>query len=125
MIHWKRALILALLSWLIPFAISFVVFPLKRVNAPLFETVMGVTLVVTAALLTNLYARRTKALGLGEGAVLGCLWLAANLVLDYPMFSYGPMQMTAAQYYSEIGADYLIYPAFTMSAATLVRNLRA
>ena len=26
-----------------------------------------------------------------------------NLAFDYPMFAYGPMQMTAPRYYSEIG----------------------
>jgi hypothetical protein len=26
------------------------------------------------------------------------------------MFAYGPMQMSAARYYSEIGIEYLLYP---------------
>jgi hypothetical protein len=40
MILWKRAALLGFLSWLIPFAISFFVFPLKKSNAPLFATFM-------------------------------------------------------------------------------------
>ena len=32
--------------------------------------------------------------------------------MDYPMFAFGPMKMTAARYYAEIGAGYLLYPAF-------------
>jgi hypothetical protein len=35
MAHWKRAVLLGLLSWLIPFAISFAAFPLKKSNARL------------------------------------------------------------------------------------------
>lgn len=30
MIPWKRVTLLGLLSWLIPFVISFLIFPLKR-----------------------------------------------------------------------------------------------
>ena len=40
---------------------------------------------------------------MGEAALLGFLWLAINLILDYPMFAYGPMRMSAARYYAEIG----------------------
>ena len=51
-----------------------------------------------------------------EAALLGFLWLAINLILDYPMFAYGPMRMSPAHYYSEIGAAYLLYPAFLTGA---------
>src|SRR5438067_915257 len=95
--NWKRALGLGFLSWLLPFAISFAAFPLKGVNAPLFNTVMSLVVVMTAALL----GRRFPALAIVDAVLLGFVWLAINLILDYPMFSYGPMRMSAAQYYSE------------------------
>jgi len=41
MILWKRAALLGFLSWMIPFAISFLLFPLKKPNAPLFGTLMA------------------------------------------------------------------------------------
>jgi hypothetical protein len=41
MILWKRAALLGFLSWMIPFVISFLLFPLKKPNAPLFGTLMG------------------------------------------------------------------------------------
>jgi hypothetical protein len=44
-----------------------------------------------------------------------------NLICDYPMFAYGPMKMTAAAYYSEIGLTYLAIPAFAWGAARLAR----
>jgi hypothetical protein len=125
--HWKRALALGLLSWLVPFAISFVLFPIKRANAPLFESAMSVVIVLVGAWL----ARRYFVAGvprMGEAALLGLIWLAVNLALDYPMFSYGPMRMSAAAYYSEIGAAYLLYPAFLIGAAWVpdrVKNLPA
>ena len=44
MILWKRAFLLGLSSWAIPFAISVAAFPLKRLNAPLFEALMTLVL---------------------------------------------------------------------------------
>jgi CDP-diglyceride synthetase len=51
MILWKRAALLGFLSWMIPFAISFLLFPLKKPNAPLFGTLMGLVALLTAAAL--------------------------------------------------------------------------
>ncbi|HEV3198472.1 MAG TPA: hypothetical protein VGZ73_11205 [Bryobacteraceae bacterium] len=118
MIPWKRVALLGLLSWLVPFVISFVIFPLKKTNAPLFETLMSVVTLMTAAvLLPRCFRNRAVTV---RGAVLaGALWLAINLTLDYPMFSYGPMKMDVGAYYSEIGMAYLIFPVFAFGAARL------
>ena len=121
MILWKRAVGLGLLSWLIPFAVSLALFPVKRSNAPLFETLMSLVVLVTAAALLKIYFRNRRA-SVTEAAIVGGLWFLANLVLDYPMFSYGPMQMTAASYYSEIGLSYLAFPIFALGAARMVRT---
>jgi hypothetical protein len=119
--HWKRALGLGFLSWLAPFVFAFAVFPLKQASPPLFETVMSLSVVITAALLGRRYFRGDGAPRAGEALLLGFLWLAVNLVMDYPMFAYGPMKMTAAKYYSEIGAGYLLYPAFLAGTAWVLR----
>ncbi len=121
--HWKRAAGLGFLSWLLPFLISFAAFPLKKSDAPLFATVMFLVLILVAAALRDRYFHDIAAPRAGEAALLGILWLAVNLAMDYPMFAYGPMKMSAAQYYSEIGAAYLIYPAFlTLSVRSLFRH---
>ena len=113
--NWKRALILGLLSWLLPFVFSFLVYPVKQANASLVETIMSVAVILVAALLARRYFRdRTPRVA--EAVLLGFLWLAINLILDYPMFFYGPMRMSPAHYYSEIGAGYLLYPAFLTGA---------
>jgi len=119
-IRWKHGAGLGFLSWLLPFAVSFALYPVKRVNAPLFESAMALVLIVVAAALARRYFRQ-GAPGAREALALGLLWLAINLVLDYPMFFYGPMQMTAGRYYSEIGSAYLLYPAF-LTATALVRR---
>ena len=121
MAYWKRAVFLGLLSWMIPFAVSFVGFPIKHSNAPLFETLMSLVVLLTAGGLLTFYFRARK-VSIGEAGVVGTLWLMMNLVFDYPMFAYGPMKMTALGYYSEIGLVYLIFPAFALLAARLVRG---
>jgi hypothetical protein len=117
--NWKRAMGFGFLSWLIPFATSFLLFPLKSSNIPLFDALMSIIVVITAAALASWYFRDHRLHGVDEAGALGMIWLAMNLVLDYPMFAYGPMQMTLRQYYSEIGVCYLIYPAFLVGAASL------
>lgn len=113
-----RAVLLGLLSWFVPFVISFFVFPLKKSNAPLFSTLMYLVVLATAGILLLWYFRG-RTVTTREAALVGALWLALNLILDYPMFAYGPMKMTALGYYSEIGLVYLTYPLFALLAARM------
>jgi len=121
MIAWKRAVLLGLASWVIPFALSFPLFPLKKSNAPLFETLMALTVLVTAGVLFQVYFRG-RAISVGEALLVGVLWLAVNLAMDYPLFAYGPMKMPVRAYYSEIGLVYLTFPAFGFWASRLARQ---
>jgi hypothetical protein len=120
MVLWKRAALLGCLSWLIPFVVSLIVFPLKKVNAPLFGTLMDLVVLVTGAALLRRYFQN-RPVSVNEAVLVGMMWLALNLVFDYPMFAYGPMKMTASAYYSEIGLGYLVLPAFAFGGARLAR----
>jgi len=120
MTAWMRAARFGLASWLIPFAISFAVFPLKQRNAPLFETLMALVLVVTAGVLFARYFHG-RAAAPAEALWVGLLWTAINLALDYPMFHFGPMKMAPSVYWSEIGLAYLAFPAFGFWAARMAR----
>jgi hypothetical protein len=121
MIAWRRAALLGFGSWLIPFVISFLVFPVKKSNAPLFETLMTLVVLVTAGAMFQLYFRG-RAISVREALFVGLLWVAVNLAMDYPMFNYGPMKMRASVYYSQIGLDYLTFPAFGFWASRLARQ---
>ncbi len=121
MILWKRAALLGFLSWMIPFVISFIVFPLKTGNAPLFGTLMSLVVLLTAAALLNRYFRN-RPVSVNEAVRVGALWLAINLLFDYPVFAYGPMKMTVWGYFSEIGLGYLAFPIFAFGAARLARR---
>jgi uncharacterized membrane protein (DUF373 family) len=120
-IPWKRAALFGVLSWIPPFVLSFALFHLKRSNPGLFESLMTLIVLLTAGALFPLYFRN-RSVSVREAVAAGAVWLAANLVLDYPMFAYGPMKMTATAYYSEIGLDYLIFPLYALGAAWLART---
>ena len=121
MILWKRAALLGVVSWLIPFGVSFILFPLKQWNAPLFDTLMGLVVLLTGAALLNRYFRN-RSVSVNEAVLVGMMWLVLNLAFDYPMFGFGPMKMTASSYYSEIGLSYLMLPAFALGAARLAQK---
>jgi hypothetical protein len=121
MIAWKRAALLGFSSWLIPFVISFFIFPMKKSNAPLFGTLMALIVLVTAGALFRIHFRG-RAVSTHEALLVGLLWFAVNLIMDYPMFAYGPMKMQAWAYYSEIGLNYLTFPAFGLCASRLARQ---
>jgi hypothetical protein len=120
MILWKRATLLGVMSWLLPFVVSFILFPLKQWNASLFGTLMGLVVLLTGAVLLHRYFRN-RSVSVNEAVLVGVLWFVLNLALDYPMFNFGPMKMTATRYYSEIGLSYLMLPAFAFGAARLAQ----
>lgn len=116
-----RAVALGFLSWLIPFIISLFLFRLKQSNAPLFTTVMSLLVLTVAGVLFAWYFNQ-RPVSLARATSVGLLWLAMNLMFDYPMFAVGPMKMTAAAYYSEIGLVYLTFPLFALFAAQLAKH---
>lgn len=118
---WMRALGLGVLSWLLPFVFSVAIFPLKKSNPPLFSTLMFLAVLLVAGVLLIVYFIRRE-VKLIEASVVGVLWLAMNLVIDYPLFAYGPMKMTVLGYYSEIGLVYLTFPLVAIFASQLARR---
>ena len=121
MVLWKRAALLGILSWTMPFVISLILFPLKKANAPLFGTSMGLVVLLTSGVLLSRYFRN-RPVSVREAVLVGALWFAINLLFDYPMVAYGPMKMTALGYYSEIGLGYLAFPLFAFGAARLAQS---
>src|SRR5690349_11790256 len=85
---WRLLIGLGFMSWLIRIVFAFPVFPLKRPSAALFDTVMALAVVATASWLGRQYFRGNGRPRVGEAVLLGLVWLAINLVMDYPMFSY-------------------------------------
>ena len=103
----------AFLAWAIPFAVAVCIFPIKRSNTPLFDSLMGVVLAASTALLGLWYLRRVHERVVIRGFTVGVLWMLANWALDALMFSGGPMKMTFPQYASDIGVAYFMVPVIT------------
>jgi len=97
------------LIWLIPFMVSFVIFPLRNMNRPLFESFMPVVLVLTVMIVSVLYFKKIEKESLKEGLVAGVLWFVLSLVIDLILFlPASPMQMSFSDYMMDIGLTYLI-----------------
>ena len=110
-----KAILYGFLIWLVVFVVAFLIFPLRESSRPLFESIMPVVVTSATAFFAVMYVRGVKADYLREGVVLGCLWLAINVLIDLPLFlAGGPMKMTLGQYTADIGLTYLVIPAVTI-----------
>jgi hypothetical protein len=118
MSSWRRALLLGLLVWLIPFAVSFVIFPLKGSWRSLFESIMPVVLSAVVVACALLYFRRVGAASVGEGVYLGVLWLAISVLIDLPLMLSPPIKMQPLEYAADIGFTYLMILIITAGIAT-------
>src|SRR5579863_3911654 len=90
MLRWKMALILGFMSWLIPFVLSFMLYPIKAFNSPLYNNILSLIGLATGALLLNVYFK-ARPVVMRESLALACLWIGMNLMLDQPFFLYGPI----------------------------------
>jgi uncharacterized membrane protein YagU involved in acid resistance len=97
------------LLWLTAFVGAFIVFPLKQSNPPLFETLVAVVLAAATVLYGRLYFRREE-ITLKYCIIVGFIWALINIIIDLPLFSYGPMKKDLADYMSDIGLTYLMIP---------------
>jgi len=117
-----RELGFAILAWLIPFVISVCIFHLKKSHPPLFESMMGLTLVSTIVILGCIELRHSNQRAIARGLRIGLIWMPANWLLDAAMFSAGPMKMSLHQYLTEIGTAYFIIPVITVGLGVAARS---
>ena len=110
------------MCWIIPFAVAFMIFPLRESQRPLFETIMPITLTVCVVVFSILYFRKTDHWFLAEGVRLGVIWFLMSVVMDLLMFVWGPMKMTFPDYMADIGLTYLIYPTVSIGFGYLLEK---
>jgi hypothetical protein len=109
------------LIWLIPLLVSFVIFPLRKTNGPLFESVMPVILVLTVMIVSVLYFKKIEKESLKEGVIAGVLWFVLSLVIDLMLFlPASPMQMSFSDYMMDIGLTYLIILIIPIGIGALI-----
>jgi len=111
------------LIWLIPFLVSFVIFPLRNTNRPLFESVMPVVLVLMVMIVSVLYFKKIEKESLKDGVIAGVLWFVLSLVIDLMLFlPASPMQMSFNDYIMDIGFTYLIILMIPIGIGALVNK---
>lgn len=118
MFPWPRLLGFGVLSWLISFAVAFLIFPLRESARPLFESIMAVTVTAGTVVLGLAYLRRLPQVTVRDGLATGLVWLAVNVGIDAPLMLFGgPMQMTLGAYVGDIAVTYLAIPFVTTGLA--------
>jgi hypothetical protein len=110
----KLALIYGLLVWVVPFAVAFLIFPLRASERPLFESIMPVVVTLATVLFAVLYFKKVETAFLKEGVLLGFVFLVVSVAIDLVMFSRGPMAMPLMDYVKDIGITYLLVPIITI-----------
>jgi phosphate/sulfate permease len=119
-----RLCLFGFMSWLLTFAASFCLFPIKIGDERLFEMLMGLILTVCTALFTLLYFRPVRTAFAREGGLLGVAFLACNILFDLPMFMVGPMQMPLLSYLKQIGMAYLSMPVISIAFGCALQKLQ-
>ncbi len=110
-----KTILFGFLIWLAAFVVAFLIFPIRESSRPLFESIMPVVVTSATALFAVIYFRGVREDYLREGLVLGCVWVAINVLIDMPlMLVGGPMKMTLGEYIADIGLTYLVIPAVTI-----------
>lgn len=112
----KKAVLYGFLIWLLTLAVSMIIFPIKKSRPELFDSIMPVALTLLGTGFVISYFRNCATRPMREGVLLGAIWLGVNIVMDLPLFSYGPMKMPLVDYFADVGLTYLILPAITVGA---------
>ena len=110
----KRAVLLGLVVWLIPFAVSFMVFPFRESWRALFESVMSVAVAGAAVAMALVYFKKVESRFSREGLLVGIVWFVICTLIDLPLMLTGPIGMTLTEYMADIGLTYVIIPTVTL-----------
>lgn len=120
---WKIGILFGFFVWLIPFIVSFIIYPFKLSIYPVFETVMTITLVLIGSIFLILYIRKSKDMNTFEGFEVGILFFIISIIFDLFLFMEGPMKMSFSNYMLDIGFTYLLYPILGVFAG-YINNLK-
>jgi hypothetical protein len=116
-IFWRRAILLGLLVWLMPFLVALTAFPLKESWRTLFESIMPLTLAATVVGCTCWYLRRPGDFLIREGILVGLIWMLISVAIDLPLMLSPPISYTFGEYLADIGLTYVTIPILTSGMA--------
>ena len=104
-----KVLLYGFLLWLTVFAGSILIFPIKEYDPIFFETLISIILAAATVLFGHLYFKN-ETVSLKYCLLVGFCWALLNIIIDLPMFSYGPMKRPFLNYMTDIGLTYLMIP---------------
>lgn len=74
------------LVWLVPFIVSFFIYPLKTAGNPLFESIMPLVITLMVVTLSYQYLKTLKTDLIREGIIIGIVWFVINIAIDMVLF---------------------------------------
>jgi len=107
-----RILLLGIAVWALPFAIGMALFPVLDPSTALFDTLMSISMALSATVFSYVHLSRSPTPSLDEGLFAGTIWMVMAIGLDTPLFIFGPAEMRMAPdaYMADIGFTYAMIP---------------
>jgi len=109
------------LLWAAVFLSSFIIFPIRLSNPPFFETLIAIFLCLLTVIASVIYFKDSVP-DLKKGITTGVVWMIINIIIDLPLFSFGPMKKSLLDYFTDIGLTYLIIPIITTGMSMVLKN---
>ncbi len=119
-----RILSLGFLSWLIPFAASFLFFkPGGELVVPYatFKSTIMVVGVISGCFLLFQYFKLVAGDFIRNGIIVGISWLAINIILD-ALILIPITKTTFAEYFMSIGLSYIAIPVISIAMGYLLEK---
>jgi hypothetical protein len=118
-----KILISGFFVWLVPFIVSFFIYPLKTSGNPLFESIMPLVITIIVVVMAIVYLGKIKTGFIKEGIIIGAIWFLMSICIDLALFlPPSPMQMDFTNYMMDIGVTYLMIPVITLGMGYMVEN---
>jgi hypothetical protein len=108
--------------WLIPFIVSVLIFPLRAMQRPLFESIMPVVVAIWTVFFAVFYLLGRKSGFQKEGIVIGLAWFFISIFLDLLIYVVGTMKMSLWDYVTYIPVTYLLIPTITFGFGYLMEK---
>ncbi len=83
---------------------------------------MTLTLSVIIVICTTIYFDLVQGKYLTEGVFIGLLWFSMCILIDLPIYLYGPMQMSLKDYAADIGLTYVMIPTITIGFGVVLQR---
>ncbi len=96
--------------WFAVLAVAMMLFQIRQEQPIFFETLITIVLATCTVVAGAIYLRGVQGDYFKAGLKAGIIWMVVNLAIDAPMFSFGPMEMSAVEYLKDIGLTYLVIP---------------